>query len=405
MKINVTPAKKGIQQLGFIKNIRTFISELQSLLVATTQVARQVEIDASIDEQIASNSVRYLNKFGYPSDRDGKAYNAENAAYVCFTTPYKNNLGVEIIGWFFRQRVDQSFSGVSFGTQKEFRGHIKDATTFKMGDMIFDDWNDAISFLEDIAENTIPEKWTYNYHKSGIPHPILKSYLENVFEKLKKEEGKILKSDDNRYVVFNSNLLDRYFHDVFIVAEVIIEDGVLTYHNPFRYKGLRHLIELNFMVGGRTINNEEQLPETPTFFHDINEVVFQTSWAIDRSFENFKHIIEERKDRFPISYQAKKDDELARDLDNAIKYAIAIAQRNYKFIVPQYRPQIDKIQLLMPIYLSGSFTEKPDFALILDPDTVNQIYIPQTILPLDAAYQNARLITKPDEVWLNPENI
>jgi hypothetical protein len=134
-------------------------------------------------------------------------------------------------------------------------------------------------------------------------------------------------------------------------------------------------------------------------------VIFQTTWSIDRSFENFRHIIEERKDRFPASYQAKREDELARDLDNAIKYAIAIAQRNYKFIVPQYRPQSNKIQLLMPIYLSGSFTERPDFALILDPDNANQIYVPQTILPLDAAYQNARLIAKPDEYWLNPEKI
>ncbi|RYX99629.1 DUF3825 domain-containing protein [bacterium] len=116
-------------------------------------------------------------------------------------------------------------------------------------------------------------------------------------------------------------------------------------------------------------------------------------------------MIEDRKDRFPTGYQSKKNDELARSLDNAINYAIAIAHRNYKFIVPMYRPQFDKIQLLMPIYLSGSFTEKPDFALILDPDTEHQIYTPQTILPLDAAYQNARLIAKPDEYWLNPDNI
>jgi hypothetical protein len=68
-----------------------------------------------------------------------------------------------------------------------------------------------------------------------------------------------------------------------------------------------------------------------------------------------------------------------------------------------YRPQENKLQLLMPIYLSGSFTNKPDFALVLDLE--DGIYTPETILPLDAAYQNARLIAKPDELWLNPDDI
>ena len=82
-----------------------------------------------------------------------------------------------------------------------------------------------------------------------------------------------------------------------------------------------------------------------------------------------------------------------------------MAQRNYKFIVPMYRPQEDKIQLLMPIYLKGTYSKRPDFALVLTPDSKHKVYSPETILPLDAAYQNARLIAKPDEAWLNPEEM
>lgn len=48
---------------------------------------------------------------------------------------------------------------------------------------------------------------------------------------------------------------------------------------------------------------------------------------------------------------------------------------------------------------------KPDFALILTPDKENEYYTPETILPLDAVYQNARLIAKPDDTWLNPDTI
>lgn len=397
--------KNGIVGLGFMRNIKTFVSELQVHLAGTTQTANQGFIDKSIDEQIKNNTIRYLNKFGYPNDRDGSVLTRDNAIYIVFNTGYKNIQGSDIFGWFYRQRIDQNYNGVDFGTKKDLKEDIKDKTSFRMGDFSFENWNDGYAFLEDIADNTIPEKWTYHYHKSGIPHPILKAYIENIFLKLKTEPGKILIGDDKKYMIFNSNLLDKYFHEIFIVSEVIVDEDETTYRNPFRLKSITDLIKLGFKISGNQLKSLEQLPKKPSFFTDINEVIFQTNWIIDRSFEKFEHIIEERKERFPSEYQSKKNDELARALDNAINYAVAIAQRNYKFIVPMYRPQDNKIQLLMPIYLSGSFTEKPDFALILDPDTTNQIYLPQTILPLDAAYQNARLIAKPDEYWLNPDKI
>lgn len=101
-----------------------------------------------------------------------------------------------------------------------------------------------------------------------------------------------------------------------------------------------------------------------------------------------------------MDMQSASSDELARKLDDTITFAVAIAQRNYKFIVPMYRPQTGKIQLLMPIYLKGTNSSKPDFVLILTPDKENEYYTPETILPLDAVYQNARLIAKPDDTWL-----
>ena len=57
----------------------------------------------------------------------------------------------------------------------------------------------------------------------------------------------------------------------------------------------------------------------------------------------------------------------------------------------------------MPIYLNGSYKQAPDFALVLTPE--NGIYVPETILPIEGAYQNARLIAMPDEAWLKPEKI
>ena len=42
-------------------------------------------------------------------------------------------------------------------------------------------------------------------------------------------------------------------------------------------------------------------------------------------------------------------------------------------------------------------------ALVLTPD--DDIYVPETILSIEMAYQDARLITMPDESWLRPDTL
>ena len=83
-------------------------------------------------------------------------------------------------------------------------------------------------------------------------------------------------------------------------------------------------------------------------------------------------------------------------------FRYAIAQRNYKYIVPIYYPRFDSISFLMPIFLDGAYSASPDFALVLQTDREHHLYIARTILDLESGYQDARLIAKPDESWLNP---
>lgn len=130
--------KNGIVGLGFIKNIKTFISELQILLAGTSQTADQSTLDKAVDEQIKNNTIQYLNKFGYPNDKDSSVLTKENAIYIVFNTSYKTVDGKDIIGWFYRQRIDQKFNGVDFGTQKTLKEDVKDKTLFRMGDFSFE---------------------------------------------------------------------------------------------------------------------------------------------------------------------------------------------------------------------------------------------------------------------------
>jgi len=379
---------------GYIKNSKTFVDELNALLNGTGKSVTLSDINCIA----ALNSIQNRNKHGYPQESDGTSIAENNAQYKVLKTGLLDCEQNDIIGWFTRKR-DNRFEGIKWGTEASFRKSVSIEKKFNIGDFYFDEWMDGCSFLEDIANSTIPEVWSYKHSPSGLKHPILKSYIENIFNRLKQEHAngelnKIIFSQDGKWMMFNTNLLDKFFHEIIIVAEVRHIGNKDLYFNPKRSKKETDRLKKKF--------DKDAKPTTPKFFENVDEVVFQTKWSVDRDFDKFTHIIEERGNRFPTEYKGKRPEILARTLDNAIDYAVTITQRNYKFIVPMYRPQKDSIQLLMPIYLEGTFQNRPDFALVLTPNPTNEIYIPETILPLDAAYQNARLIAKPDETWLNP---
>ena len=390
--------KSGLLKLGYVANLKSCKSELNEMLADEKQVST-TELNAIVDNA----QIVCLNKYGFPKWRNGEDVTPEDAAYLYFATGLEDKSGDSIIGWFERNSKDAVFRGVSWGTKDSFDAKIRKDKMFHWGDLYFKSEEDGLAFLEDIAASTIPETWSFKNKPSAVNHPILKSYIENTFEVLKKEaargvNNKIVYSQDRKHLVFNTNLLDKFFHDILIVVEVRKQkDGSELLMNPRRVKKELELRKLGFA--------KDVHPNQPQFFEKVEEVIYQPTWTIDKDFDKFTHIIEERRQRFPIEMQAASSDELGRKLDDAITFAVAIAQRNYKFIVPMYRPQTGKIQLLMPIYLKGTYSSKPDFALILSPDKENEYYTPETILPLDAVYQNARLIAKPDDTWLNPDTI
>jgi hypothetical protein len=134
------------------------------------------------------------------------------------------------------------------------------------------------------------------------------------------------------------------------------------------------------------------------FFTDISEIIFDSSLGVDT---NDSHIIRDNIERIPEKYrELYTESQLYMLFQSAVSFASRLAERNYKLIVPQYWPKTNGIQFLMPIYLSGEFAGRPDLALVLEKRAT--CYQGTTILTLDMAYQNARLVAKPDDFWLNP---
>ncbi|MCQ2274484.1 MAG: DUF3825 domain-containing protein [Bacteroidales bacterium] len=357
-----------------------------------------------INEFIQPRSgIEYCNGGGFTQFQDGTDVNYDTAKYILLKTKETDPSTNETIYVWFTKNTRGKFEGIDFGSKNDFQTSLKNRQQFFVGRMGFENLNQCNEFLKRLEDKTMDEPWDYSKkNESGFVFPILKSYLEYEVERLFFEseecgyENKIVYNKDETYGLFNTNLIDKFGHDLMIVGEVM------------KSGGKSYLINLQMISSKLTLKRMQFVepdPQPPQFFSDVNEIVFHCDWDIDNSIERYEHIIESRIERFPEKYRELSTDELGNKLDNAIDFARRIAQRNYKFIVPMYYPEKKRIQLLMPIYLESVYASRPDFALVLHPNIEETIYSPKTILGLDEVYQDARLIAKPEESWLNPKLI
>ena len=271
--------------------------------------------------------------------------------------------------------------------------------------------DEALKFLAQIADAALPEPWNF---KETTPskhpkkqYPILQNYLEYIFLFL-KDNDKIVDCGDK--IGFNTNLLDRWFNPICLVADV---EGKNLFVNLRRVKGELEAKRLGF--------GDYPFPE-PQFFANIGTVVYQPSLEVydTDNPEVLEHISDEEHLKRGTNYTEKTiDDAQKKDLADDIKQAIEdskkLAARNHSFIVPQYRPEVNengenewRIQFLMPLYFKSQYKDKPDYILVLNPERLpsgEECYVVKTTLRFDQAYGNARLLTKPDNTWLDPTNI
>lgn len=75
---------------------------------------------------------------------------------------------------------------------------------------------------------------------------------------------------------------------------------------------------------------------------------------------------------------------------------------NFRTSIPIYYPTRNSISLLLPLSLMNE--SQIDLALVVE-KTQSGNYLGHTILPLDWAYSNARLIARLDSNWLIVDKI
>ncbi|MFZ5817275.1 MAG: DUF3825 domain-containing protein [Bacillota bacterium] len=352
----------------------------KALRFLANQIGNPAAESAYLLEQLEQALGRALerNDFAYLAN-DQEVEREEEADTVLFPTPFTTPTGEEIsVKCTLNKNPNrQRWFGLFFQAARR--------EGFVIGDLYFRSWADGAKFLEELAGMAIPEKWSYNYYQSRQQHPILKSYVEKTYERLKQQQ-RVLKGDQNR-VLFNTGLINIYFKEIYVLGE---SDPDF----PQRILNARPILESD-----RTILEtfKNQKPPLATFFTDVAEVVFNPNLPIHT---DDPHIIDDNFDRIPQEYRGLKKSQIFALFQAAIDFARIMARRNYKLIIPQF--YMGQIQFLMPIYLSGEFSGTPDCSLVLE--KVGNAYRGNTILTLDMAYQNARLIAKPDSTWLNPED-
>jgi len=240
------------------------------------------------------------------------------------------------------------------------------------------DFNEKIKRLKDMIIN---ENW--GKPKNGKDFPVLHNYIAHYFKKIYQDNQIAYAENENgeKIACFNTGLLTSTYNDIYAY---FIENK-----NP---NSSQEWFLVEFLTGNSIkLSKIAELPRIATFFNSIDDLFFDTKLELRL---NAEHILRDNYERFPDELKRYNNIMLVNLLEGAIKIAKKKIERNYKTAVPQFFD--NKIQFLIPLCLLD--TQKPDIAIAISKDTT--YYYGATCLTMDMAYNNARLIVKPESDWL-----
>jgi hypothetical protein len=283
--------------------------------------------------------------------------------------------------------------------------------------------------LETLKEVALPERWKFKNtaNDPNQPYPILYGYLVHTFGRLALE-NKIMINQDNSLAAFNTGLVDRRYESIY----ALFTPNGSNSRTPWRLD--------SFCVAGEgregqdLVRHFKPLPSRAHYFDDPSELFYDV--RAGKPELSLEHIIIDNINRFPKAFieehrpsgfqlkdtfetydeydvyfeglgkAIKADNRTYRAIMNRLKDALDLsikrASWNFKTAIPQYYPRERKLTLLLPICLVSD--EQVDLALAVEKTEVGN-YLGHTILTLDWAYRDARLICRPDSDWLVPDYI
>lgn len=271
-------------------------------------------------------------------------------------------------GHFKEYHVSQIFSKEEINYAHHYKNDIiSSSSIIEESDMTFFkvNWNNYTEQLEKLAAT---EVWSNDtYPNNGI----LANYLIHTFEKLKSEKNIITTKE---YGLFNTGLFTNYYEPIYAYQ-----------------KGQEDIIFMtDYDLGNIGI---KERPERANYFEEPSLLLFDWHYQINIQY---KHILDDVKNKTRIPQDILDGGNIVTILDGAINTMKKRVSAKYKLAIPQYFSK--QVQLLLPLCLKTD--NIPDLALAVIKK--NGYYQGHSCITLDMAYNNARLIAKPESNWLMP---
>ena len=294
--------------------------------------------------------------------------------------------------------------------------------------------HDYFGALQELAKMTHPgEHWYFGLDEDRH-FPILGNFLRYTFYKLWLDQA-ICYSADGQMASFNTGLVNSRYEYIYAVFEHIQpQNGKFWSLKGFCIAGEQGL-------GKEFLRQFNPIPKPARFFRRTSELIYEIDYDLSLEqqmpYVDYNHIIHDNLRRFPLSFlrnicfgyqeiqqlldQIPKADsaptldqlweQIDRKVDNelfirikaqmerAVRMGVQRAIWNYKTAIPVYFPARDALSWLLPLALTPG--SQADVALVVE-RFPNGNLEGHTVLDLDMAYTNARLVSKPESDWLSP---
>jgi len=236
------------------------------------------------------------------------------------------------------------------------------------------------------------EKWSFD---ANTDFCILRNYIFHSFEKLWDERENIegdMKQEyvyfDDKQACFNTGLFDKTWQPVLFYCVKNRLEG----YQPWQFKSFHNSYTIKYTDMPTTAVTKLR---RPNYFNNPSALIFDVRLPIIPQWDHILYDVENYM-RIPEQLRNMGKEFCQNLITGAIESVKKRIEANFKTIVPQWYK--GKIQLLAPLYLTNP--ERPDLALVLSLSEDKLQYYGHTCLTMEMAYNNARLIARPDSYWL-----
>lgn len=378
-----------IEYIDTHKNLIFYIDDKLNSSICEQPESRYVWIDTGMkngNKPIFISLLRKQNLFEgcYTGDADRLAESMSMYSPICRKAIYTN---LPKFKEKYNKKQSEEYDNTKSGMSIE---KISKNNSFGEMDLLFGDENSELeirkntttSHTEDVLYDEIYNSLLINnwHNKNGLRRfiKIIGCRVEQLID-AKEEEYYIL--NNIKSAVVKTGLLDKYAADILVLYKWNVKQNCYVAEKVIHSK--KELIEEGF--------KKEQIQKnikTITFF-DNNELLKGiTIEDFDLNSECLKHILRDRRERFPVEVANCTVDFLAGKLRESLNMGLKILEHDIHYAKPSYSAKTKSITWFMPFYVHRSLSEKPELVFAIRMDSERLYYEVKTVLPYNDEIQD-----------------